>query len=240
MVYRGSKKRIMKHIKPIIEEYLKEGVTLYVEPFVGGANSIDKISFPNKIGYDNHYELIALLNKLKTNTNSLPQEVDFDKYSEVRANPEKFPPWYVGVVGFGASYGGRYFDGGYGRNSDKSSVYPQRLKNMIEQAPHLSGITFEYISDYKEIVVPQGEKVLFYCDPPYRDTKKYSTSKDFNYDAFYDWCRNMSRAGHIVVISEYWMPEDFQLIWSKEVSMLLKSERSRGESRTECLFILKQ
>lgn len=35
MVYQGSKNKISKHLKPIIESYLKEGMS-YVEPFVGG------------------------------------------------------------------------------------------------------------------------------------------------------------------------------------------------------------
>ena len=42
MVYQGSKNKISKYLKPIIESYLKDGM-LYVEPFVGGANMIDKI-----------------------------------------------------------------------------------------------------------------------------------------------------------------------------------------------------
>lgn len=44
MVYQGSKNKISKYLKPIIESYLKDGMW-YVEPFVGGANMIDKIDW---------------------------------------------------------------------------------------------------------------------------------------------------------------------------------------------------
>ena len=41
----GSKSRIAKHIVPIIQRYIDENnIDTYVEPFVGGANVIDKIN----------------------------------------------------------------------------------------------------------------------------------------------------------------------------------------------------
>ena len=42
MVYMGSKNRIAKELIPIITKDLKPN-QWYVEPFVGGANMIDKI-----------------------------------------------------------------------------------------------------------------------------------------------------------------------------------------------------
>ena len=57
--YVGSKSRIAKHIVPIIQSYIDQtNASFYLEPFVGGANVIDKISCDKKIGYDiNHYIL---------------------------------------------------------------------------------------------------------------------------------------------------------------------------------------
>lgn len=40
----GSKNRIAKHLLPImLKEAEKHGITKWVEPFVGGANMIDKV-----------------------------------------------------------------------------------------------------------------------------------------------------------------------------------------------------
>lgn len=58
MKYMGSKNRIAKHILPIILQDRKDG-QWYVEPFVGGANMIDKVE-GNRIGNDIHSYLIAL------------------------------------------------------------------------------------------------------------------------------------------------------------------------------------
>lgn len=61
MKYIGSKNRLSKEIAPIIQSYINENTKGYLEPFVGGANMIDKIKCDNKIGYDSHKQLIALL-----------------------------------------------------------------------------------------------------------------------------------------------------------------------------------
>ena len=49
MVYVGSKNRLSKELAPIIQSYITEDTKGYLEPFVGGANMIDKIQHPNRI-----------------------------------------------------------------------------------------------------------------------------------------------------------------------------------------------
>ena len=78
MKYIGSKNRIAKELVPIIQSYITEDTVGYLEPFVGGANIIDKIKCKNKIGYDIHKQLIALLNKAKENYDSIPNEISED------------------------------------------------------------------------------------------------------------------------------------------------------------------
>ncbi|MCW0484672.1 DNA adenine methylase [Gaoshiqia sediminis] len=64
MKYMGSKNRIAKYILPIILENRTEN-QLYIEPFVGGANMIDKVT-GERLGTDNNEYLIALLRALQT------------------------------------------------------------------------------------------------------------------------------------------------------------------------------
>ena len=51
MKYVGSKNRLSKQIAPIIQSYIDNMPDChgYLEPFVGGANMIDKIKCPCKI-----------------------------------------------------------------------------------------------------------------------------------------------------------------------------------------------
>ncbi len=34
----------------------------------------------------------------------------------------------------------------------------------------------------------------------------------------FDWCRNMSKKGHVVFVSEYQAPDDFKCVWQKELT----------------------
>lgn len=148
MVYQGSKNRIAKYIIPIIQSYIDENnITVYIEPFCGGANVIDKIICQNKIASDYNEDLIALLKYVqKDNSLSIaPDECTFEHYSDVRKNKNtnKYSKEYAALIGYCASYGGRYFDGGYGRDSKGGrSIYIERLNNLKEQAPNLNGIHF--------------------------------------------------------------------------------------------------
>lgn len=119
MKYMGSKSRIAKDIVPIIQKCIDDNnIEIYIEPFVGGANVIDKINCKNKIGNDLNKYLIGLLSYV-SNNGELLQEVSRELYSEVRSNYLKennnYEDWYVGNIGFLASYNGRWFDGGFAK-----------------------------------------------------------------------------------------------------------------------------
>ena len=138
------------------------------------------------------------------------------------------------MIGYCASYGGRYYDGGYGRDTKGGrSIYTERVTNLKEQAPNLKGIEFS-CRDYKYYLNMGIKNALFYLDPPYRGTKQYS-KQSIDYEEFYDFCRELSN-DNIVVISEYNMPDDFTCIWEKERKVLQKSDRVTGEKAVEKLF----
>lgn len=244
MVYQGSKNKIAKYIVPIIQKYIDDNnITVYVEPFCGGANIIDKIQCKTKIASDYNEDLIALL-KYAQKDNELsiaPEECTFEHYSDVRENRKqctnKYSKEYTALIGYCASYGGRYYDGGYGRDSKGGrSIYNERLKNLKEQAHSLKDIHF-FCRDYKDYLSFDIKNALFYLDPPYKGTKQYS-KQNINYDEFYDFCRNLSK-NNIVIISEYNMPDDFECIWEKERKVLQKSNRVIGDKAVEKLFTYK-
>ena len=155
IVYQGSKNRIAKYIVPIIQKYIEDNnIETYIEPFVGGANIIDKIQCKNRIGADINDELIALLKYVQENPTIpiAPDECSFEHYADVRKNRkiggEKYSKEYTALIGYCASYGGRYYDGGFARNSrsdDRNSStikYLNNLNNLKKQAPSLKNISF--------------------------------------------------------------------------------------------------
>ena len=239
MKYVGSKNRLAKELTPIIQSYITDDTKGYLEPFVGGANMIDKISCNNKFGYDIHEELIELLKYIQDLNNVLPIAITEEEYNKVRLNKDKYEKWYVGFVGFCATFGAKYF-GGYARGLKEDKITPrdmatEGIKNIEKQRKNLQNIKFKCCS-YDEINKNIKDFVI-YCDPPYKGTLKYTT--DFDYDKFYKWCKEMSK-NNIVLISEYWMPEEFECIWEKKTTVRIdsnKKSKDKKMERTEKLFI---
>jgi site-specific DNA-adenine methylase len=85
------------------------------------------------------------------------------------------------------------------------------------KSPKYKDIEFEWC-DYINLKWPEEIKTLIYCDPPYQGTKPYGYKfeTDFDYDRYWNWVREMSKH-HIVICSEQTFPEDFEIIWQKEV-----------------------
>ena len=90
MRYVGSKNKLSKELVPIIQSYIDEDTRGYLEPFVGGANIIDKIVCDNKIGVDSHEELIELLKYSQENWDKLPERILEDEYIKVKNNKENY------------------------------------------------------------------------------------------------------------------------------------------------------
>ena len=88
MKYIGSKNRLSKELAPIIQGYITEDTVGYLEPFVGGANMIDKIQCNNKIGCDIHEELIELLKYAQNNYDNIPDTITEEEYYKVKNNKD--------------------------------------------------------------------------------------------------------------------------------------------------------
>ena len=106
------------------------------------------------------------------------------------------------------------------------------IRNLKKQAPNLKGIEF-YCSNYLD---QYTDGMVIYCDPPYRDTTKYATGS-FDYGRFYAWCKDMAK-NNIVLISEYWIPDDgFECIWQGNIKCTL--DKASRTDKVERLYICK-
>ena len=229
MNYVGSKRRIAQYILPLMINERK-GRT-WVEPFVGGANMIDKIIVGKKIGNDIHPYLIVL-HKAIQNGWIPPSEISEKEYYDIKENKESYAPELVGFVGFLCSFGGKW-QGGYAGSNNKKNYAKQGKTSILKQAKYLKNVDFR-CGDYRKLDIPDNS--LIYCDPPYCDTEGYyKLSKDFDSQIFWQWCRDKKEEGHIVFISEYNAPEDFECIKEINIKMTL-AENSNTTLRTERLF----
>ena len=105
------------------------------------------------------------------------------------------------------------------------------VRNVLKQAENIKDVFYDCV-DYKSIDV---KNAVIYCDPPYANTTKYKD--DFNHNEYWNWVRKMSK-NNIVLCSEYNAPDDFDCIWSKELTTTLdKNSRSKA---VEKLFMIKK
>lgn len=245
MVYMGSKNKLSKEIAPIIQKVIdKKNIKYYIEPFVGGANMIDKIKCPNRIGYDKSETLIELLKTAQKDINLIPKNItkeQFDKGREYRKNKMTLEETGLSLLEiasaeFLGSYSAGGFPKGYAAPTKTRNFYQENYKNLCLQSEKLKDIIF-IVKNYEEIDPNDFKGAVFYLDPPYYGTASYDYKKNysFNYEYFWNWVRKLSFRNY-VFISEQTAPSDFVPIWIKDVkrTMTLKN----NTSATEKLFVL--
>lgn len=230
MRYVGSKRRIAKYILPIMLR-CREKNEWWVEPFVGGGNMIDKVS-GNRIGSDINKDVIDALKLIRDHLELIPKnnkEFTEDDYYKMKNDKNNI---LYGFVGFNYSFGSMFYRV-WSRNKEKRDYVKETYWSAVKQHYRLQNVKL-YNCSYKDLIIPKNS--IIYCDPPYRNTIKYDNVEIFNYEEFYDWCREKSK-NHKIYISEYQMPEDFKCIWSGSIKNNLSKFR---KDEMEKLFSLNE
>lgn len=238
MKYMGSKARLSKDIVPILQDIIdKNKIKTYIEPFVGGANTIDKIKCENKIGLDNNKYLISLWQKLQSGY-VIPKSLTKEEYDKIKENKDNYPEELVAIAGILATYNAKWF-GGYAKITKTKigttrNYYDESKRNVEKQINNLNDVEF-ICSDYKSLLNKKIKDSLIYCDPPYEGTTKYGDN-EFNHKEYWDFVREMSK-DNIVICSEYNAPEDFECIFEKQLTTTMDNASRKKD--TEKLFKLK-
>lgn len=224
----GSKNRIAKHILPIMLKYRTGGMT-WVEPFVGGANMIDKVE-GKRIGADINKHLIKALCFIRDEPSKIPRsniEYTEEMFNNAKQSDLSNP---VDCFAMFQYTFGSIFKGSWAKNKRGTDYVKECVKNVLLQSEKIQDVYF-INSKYQDLQIPP--KSLLYCDPPYEGTAKYKTG-DFNHAEFWEWCREKTKEGHIVFVSEYNAPEDFYCIWEQEIKSILG--KNNNKNATERLF----
>lgn len=226
MKYPGSKNRHAKYILPImLEDATKD--TIWIEPFVGGCNLIDKVPLATRRGYDLNLYLIAMFKAVLAGWIP-PEHISEEEYKAIKADKTAFDPWLVGFVGVGCSFSGKWF-GGYARGAGRNYTRESR-DNLLKQAKTLVGVDLA-VSSYDKVSIPEGSVV--YCDPPYANSIGYT--EPFDTSKFWVWAEELSKTTNVYV-SEYTAPEGWKSVYAREVVSSL--DLNTGNKRSvEQLFI---
>lgn len=236
MKYMGSKQRIVNDILPIMLKYNENNI--FVDLFCGSCSVIQDVPMTyRRIANDKNRYLIEMFKSL-VEGKQFPTIINKETYSfhrdlynkerkgDVVLTEEQYAE--IGWYGWMGSYNGRFFSGGYSghnvliANGKHRDYIKEQINNTLKSLSLLNSI--EFINrDYNDVDIPLNS--IVYCDIPYKDTKQYETSKGFNHEEFYEWCRK-NRCNYKIFISEYSMPSDFICAWQKEITNTMNQTKT--------------
>lgn len=248
--YLGGKSRISKQISEVIIDEIsrwkepnssldcvsnreRESNERLISLFCGSCAVESKLAphFKIVICNDNHKYLVALWQALQDGY-ELPEVISEQAYKSIREHKDDNPA-LTGFVGFGCSFGGKFF-GGYARNKTGTNYAAQSKRSILKDFANLQNATFT-CNDYKDVVIPSGSVV--YADPPYSNTTGYTSGK-FNSEEFWNYMRQIGKDNQ-VFISELEAPDDFVCVWERPFTRTLDRNKNNQFKVVEKLFTYK-
>lgn len=192
MQYLGGKCRISTVLVDFILSR-KTTYKVYLEPFIGGASVLEKVpSSFKRLASDINPYLISLYEAVQSGWDP-PKSITEQEYLKAK-DTEEFPKYLKGFIGFGCSFGGKWF-GGYARSGKRN--YASNARNsLLKLSNKIKDVKFKCV-DYTKLN-PYG--CIIYCDPPYQNTTKYDILiKDFNHNVFWNIMREWSKRNTIYI-----------------------------------------
>ena len=220
MKYLGGKQRLGKHIAIVLKDLWEQtnGLTHYIEPFCGSLGvlkNMTDLSVP-VVANDYHQDLIQMWCEVRDKTLVYPDHVSEEEYNKAKQIPS--PSALKSFIGFGLSFGGRYFGAFAPKyvNGKKEDFCKEMKTSLTRISPQIQKVTFtnQMYQDMNPV------HSFIYCDPPYRQVKfpiRYRREvkhyDKFDSDLFWETMRKWSEH-NFVVISELSAPDDFIEIWN--------------------------
>lgn len=235
MQYLGGKSRVAKYITNfILAERSPEMV--WVEPFMGSCKVLSLVK-GQRIGNDINGDIVELMKALQ-NDYVPPTEISEDLYKKMKANKEMYPAHLRGFVGHACSFAGTSW-GTFARDPKNGTNFAAKgSRALVKLSKLIKDVEFR-CGSYDSLEIPP--KSLVYCDPPYDGTFGYGfkfVQADFLY-----WCKQLVKDGHLVFISEYNLPSEYEIVWEKEVFISAAKSGARNIERLyrlhkpQCFFL---
>lgn len=241
MCYRGNKESASYHIVRFIENLMTDKKQV-VDLFCGGCSVA--CALPKRfhvVANDSNPYLMSMFHVLKNDMwQDPPVPVDAEFYNimknELDKDYRKFTPHgnalkaddatlvmrakigWAGFAGSSRDFMASFCGRSSGSATDKTFYRTKKIKETVSLLKE-NNVQLTCI-DYKEFQpkVP----TVFYCDPPFSGKIKYPVTS-FQSEEFFDWCRNIVKKGHVVLVSEISAPKDFKRVWDREGNLFILS-----------------
>lgn len=243
MQYMGGKARIAKQLSEIMIP-LCAGRTAYLEPFVGAGWVFEKMAphFRWTAAGDTQPDLILMWQAIQDGWVP-PDTISREEYRALR---DAEPSALRAFVGFGCSFGGKWF-GGYAENKvfggtpghGNRRTYDYcgaSARGLARRQAAFTGTRIR-LQSYSDWTWSPNNSPVIYCDPPYAGTTGYTDSWDP--ELFWKTMDSWSDSGALVFVSEYTAPDHWQCIWEKTTKVSL-DKTTNVTTATERLFTREQ
>ena len=233
------------HIRSWVRDHLlsvRGNTDTYLEPFVGGGGIAEVMvpHFQNNILSDAHEDLILMWQSLRDGWIP-PTTITKEQYDELR---DAEPSALRGFVGFGASWGGKWFGGYVDQPWDK--FYGRVTQPYMETAARAVLRTSAVFQAHHTTIAHKSYEFwsprpnnLVYCDIPYKGTTGYKGVGAFDQGAFWDWATQWSLTGATIVVSESEAPDNWEVLAERKRKNYTKVSTDKG-NRREALFMLRR
>jgi DNA adenine methylase len=203
MQYLGGKSRLARKIVDVLREKAPETIGV-IEPFCGGCAVTEHLcAWRPTLAADAFPGLVGMLCAVRQGLRLPVEGVTDEQYAAFKAAAESGDrsPSTV-AVGFGLSFGGKWF-GGNARcvQGDPKREYARYWNSWADRFSRLQNLTL-IEADYRNWTDLARPGVVFYCDPPYWQTEGYETGI-FDHFKFDQICWLWRSRGARVFVSEY-------------------------------------
>lgn len=235
MRYIGGKSKLSKRICTAVLE-AGAGCHTYLEPFVGGGATMATIAphFATSYAGDVSPDLVLMWQAVRDGWLP-PESVSESEYQSMRLAPESA---LRGFVGFGCSFGGKWFGGrargGFnadGTPRDHSAESSRAVRRLSEG---FRGVDEIKLLDYRDW--SPGSGWVVYADPPYDGTQGYAAAGMFNSCDFWDCMNEWTDRGAVVLVSEYNAPPGWAPVAEFSHIRSLQHGRDGRHATTEVLW----
>ena len=240
MMYLGGKSRIAGKLARVILDRT-DNRSSYWEPFVGGGAMAARMGQHFDVAYysDSHADIVALWDAVLNAGWTPPTTVTYEEYQKLR-HAEVSP--LRGFVGFGTSFGGKWF-GGYARG-DTATGLPRNYADesaraLMKGAETMKAKVMTYVFCADALTLTPGPWAVVYCDPPYAGTTAYAKGNQLDHDEFWRTAERWSALGAKVFVSEYSAPSGWECVWEQPLRSNVRHGASERHIATERLFTLR-
>lgn len=224
-MYQGGKSRQAKRIAALINRVAGD---IYIEPFVGAANVIARVDKRIRVGADLHEDLVMMWQQVTSTSWMPPSMVTPTDYTQWK-NREPHP--IRGFIGFGCSWGGKWF-GGYAQGEGRNFA-DEAARSVVKTAWDCRD-AFWVHADYRELSYPPGAVVYF--DPPYENVTSYGHLPQFDHDEFWQFARDLSTRCKVLV-SERFAPSGWERVLSFEAGGYSPTGKGSSHAYQDGVFV---